>query len=163
MIVDEAGCFARLIASEEAFVAAAMIGEGMGNLANQGKFVGNLGMKRQQFANLYAGDVAFYRAELAAILGGSIRFGIIRFQVGRPAWQPEEDHRRVRRRPAGRLGRSTQAKEIANPYSSQRECAETQEITSRKRARTEKCVHGRSTFADPFVMHQARERKRCFR
>ena len=76
-------------------MAAAVVGEVVGDRADERVLVGQLREQRQVFADVDAGDVRVDRPEHAAVLLRGVRLHVERFHVRRPARQPDEDHRRI--------------------------------------------------------------------
>ena len=99
---------------------------------DDGHAVGLLRQLRQQSPELDAGQAGGERADHAAIIGGSVRLGIERFDVRRPALQPQPDDRRFLRRKLslGRVGAGPQ-------QSRQRKSRQTQAAHAEERASAE--------------------------
>ena len=102
-MVTKSSGVARFAAGQDVLHAVAVAGKVVGDGANQGELVGQLSVQGQQFADIEAGHLGADRLEVAAIFGRGVRLHVVRFHVRRPARQPQEDHRGVRRGSPGFL------------------------------------------------------------
>ncbi len=133
VVVDEADRRARIAAGQEAFVAAAVVGELVSDGADEGELVGDAGVQGQQFAHVEAGNVRADRPERAAVLRRGVRLHVVGLHVRRPTRQPDEDDGGV-----GRLTRlrrlQTQGQQSAHTHTAQGERTHLEEAAPGKRA-----------------------------
>ena len=88
-VVERAGiAFFVSEAAEE--LVAGMVADGM-HAAEDGDFVSNLRLQRQQLANLHAGNGGLDRLELAAVVVAQVRLHVVGVEVRRPAAQEDHD------------------------------------------------------------------------
>ena len=146
IIVDEAGRLLGIAAGEEALVAAAVVGEVVGDGADERVAIGDAGMARQMLADLHARHIGRDRLEVAAVLGRGVGLHVVGFHVRRPARQPQQDDRRVVGS-SGFLGLGAEAH-----YVGQADAAEGQHPSSEEgAARRRRCDRGVRFHGGAFV------------
>jgi hypothetical protein len=145
VIVDEPGRLLRIAAGEEALVAAAVVGEVVGDGADDRVFIGDPRVHRQIFGDVDAGDVRVDRVEFAAIFGRGVGLEVVHLHVRRPAGQPDEDDGIVGGRIAGFVRAKLPRRDAAG---GQCEGAHLEELSTRRTRADNRLHQTRSTRED---------------